>query len=100
MVCLPAKLGSAKVASLKPPVLLVAKYPLWRGFSCGSNITQETRELGEKPLAFMFILIPSVGPHSEEIITLDSAYTLVIGIYKKEKRREDNNEENISPIVK
>ena len=63
----------------------MAKYPLCRGFSCGSNITQETREVGEKPLAFILILIPSVGPHSEEIITLDSAYTLVIGKYKNEK---------------
>jgi hypothetical protein len=63
-------------------------------------MTQETREFGEKPLAFILILIPSVGPHSEEIITLDSAYTLVIGKNMKEERRDNTSEDNTNPIVK
>ncbi|HEX7140967.1 MAG TPA: hypothetical protein VF222_00660 [Nitrososphaeraceae archaeon] len=66
----------------------------------GSNITQETREFGEKPFALILILIPSVGPQAEEIITVDSANTLVSGKYMREKKRIDNTSEDINTIVK
>jgi hypothetical protein len=45
----------------------------------------------EKPFASILILIPSSGPHYEEIITLDSANTLLtIGKYKGKEIRRDN----------
>jgi hypothetical protein len=45
------------------------------------------------------ILIPSSGPQCEEIKTLDSANTLMIGKYKLKERR-DNVKEYNNTIVK
>ena len=52
---------------------MFAKYLLTTGTTFGSNITQETIEFGEKPLALILILNPSAEQQSGEITTLDSS---------------------------
>jgi hypothetical protein len=58
-------------------------------------MTQETFEFGKKPFALILILIPSSGPHCEEIITVDSANTLTMGKYKEMERRDNVIEDKI-----